>query len=292
MIVTEIIKMLRPKQWTKNFFVLMPLVFGGGLVDPTKIILSIKGFILFSIAASSVYIFNDILDKNSDAVHPTKRSRPLAKGTVSIKTAYILAALLAVISLAASSIYDIRFFACIIFYLMLNISYTLFLKKKVILDIMSIAAGFEARIWAGSLIIGITPSIWLQLCVFILSVFLGAVKRRHEIIEHPENAVSQRAVLSEYSTSFLDQLISISATLSIVFYGLYAVSSSIQERLGSSNMLYTVPLVIYGIYRFLFLAPVKELGGDPSEILLKDRSLMICILVWIVVSAVLLYGKI
>lgn len=281
---------MRPKQWAKNLFIFMPLVFSGTLFVANNIAEAISAFIVFCIASSGVYILNDIQDMKKDSFHPKKKARPIASGALTVRAGRIAALTLLSLTLAVSFFISRSLFSTVTAYIALNLLYSFVLKHEVLIDVMVVALGFELRIWAGSFGIGVEPSIWLQLCVFILAIFLGLLKRRHEKTSLPqETGGNHRGVLNQYKIYLLDQLIMISATLCVVFYGLYAISPDMLSRIGSTNMAYTIPFVIYGIFRYLYVVHIKRLGGEPGEVLASDIPFLLNIVLWLITSASIIY---
>lgn len=285
----NIIKTLRIKQWVKNSFVFMPIIFGGKLLSIPDLEKVLQAFVIFCVTASGIYIINDIADKKTDRLHDEKKKRPIASGKLAVFPALCVSIILIISALFASFRMDAGLFSVVCIYTLLHLLYSMGLKKAVILDVIAIAIGFELRIWGGALVVGIIPSIWLQLCVFVLAIFLGSLKRRHEKISLYDKAAEHRDVLGHYKIYFIDQMTMIAATLCVVFYGLYAISPDIISRIGSTNMAYTIPFVIYGIFRYLYVTHANKSGGDPGEILLTDIPLLIDIILWISVSAVFVY---
>jgi len=280
---------IRVRQWVKNLFIFLPLIFGAALFDTVKFFLALSAFIVFCMASSGIYLLNDVFDKNKDGFHPLKRNRPIALGLLDTKTAITIACICLLLSLFLALKINLLFATTTAVYILIHIFYSIRMKREVILDVIIIALGFELRIWGGGLAVGIYPSVWLQLCVFVLALFLGFIKRRTEKIALFKNADKHRNVLAHYKIILLDQMITISATLCVVFYGLYSISPSIVTDTGNIYMAYTVPFVIFGIFRYLYIVHVKKNGGDPSEILLKDFPLIVYILLWVVISGTLVY---
>lgn len=286
-----IVKSMRLRQWVKNVFVLMPIVFGGKLFHLPILFNVIQAFFIFCLASSAFYIINDIKDERRDAFHPLKRIRPIASGELKKSTALAISFVLAIASFAWAFYLNISLFILILVYALTHLLYTFKFKREVILDVVIIALGFELRVWGGGVTAGALPSIWLQLCVFLLALFLALIKRRQEKISLYRDAAKHRDVLSRYKIYFLDQIIMISAALCIVFYGLYTVSPDITSRIGSNHMAYTIPFVIYGIFRYLYVVHAKKTCGDPTEIVLTDPALIIDMVLWLIVSAYLIYGS-
>lgn len=283
-------RLLRMQQWVKNVFIFMPLIFGGYLFNAADAAKVFGVFVTFCLLSSCVYIINDINDLKSDRFHPQKKHRPLAASEVTVAQALALAVILMAAALLAGFLIGPAMLFIMALYVLLHLAYTFSLKKTVILDVIAIACGFELRIWAGAVVLGFRPSIWIQLCVFVLALFLGFIKRRHEKRILYERAAEHRGVLMHYTAYFLDQMIMISATLCVVFYGLYVMSEDVIRRTGTVYMAYTIPFVVYGIFRYLYLVHVKKLGGDPGEILTSDAAFAVNILLWITAAVAILYA--
>lgn len=273
--------LMRPKQWVKNVFIFFPLLFSGEIYNIGLLADCVLAFIGFSFVASSVYILNDCFDVRQDIFHPLKAHR--ASVIQSLKRSSI-AALIGLCAIAGLTIlYGVGVNICLLalFYIALFIVYNYYAKKIVLLDVFIIAVGFQIRIWIGSLAAGVEPSAWLQMCVFLLALFLGFAKRRYEITALKDNAVNHRGALAHYTAYLLDQIIIICSTLSIVFYGLYAISGEVLHSDGNYHMVYSVVFVIYGIFRYLYLIHIRKLGGDPGQILFADMPLMVTVVLWI-----------
>lgn len=280
--------LLRVGQWTKNGFIFVPLFFSQHLLDKHFFLLSISAFFSFCFISSSMYIINDILDKERDKYHPLKKLRPIASGKISIISGLVLSFLLLILSIFMASPLPQTFYLIILGYLFLQIFYTLFLKNYVILDGISISLGFILRILGGGIAIGVPISSWLLLCTFFLALFLAFCKRRSEM--ELENYVDQRMVLEKYSKPFLDHLISISAGVTVLCYSLYIISPETMKKFHSPYLILTLPFVVYGIYRYLYLVHVKNIGENPSSVLFKDKPFLFNILLWILVFFAILYG--
>ncbi len=288
-IVRVFLRLIRIKQWIKNLFVFAPIAFSGRFMDPAALYAASIAFISFCFISSGVYIVNDLADIHRDKLHPKKCLRPLASGNVSKPVAVFLAGVFIISGIALAFSLSREFVYLAGLYLILHGMYNFVGKRIVLVDIGCIALGFCIRIWAGAVAVGVLPSGWLQMCVFLLALFLGFTKRRSEMAMLKEKAVEHRTVLREYSLYFLDQLIMISATLAIVFYGLYTISSDIVSRVHGHVMVYSVGFVVYGIFRYLYLIHVKKRREDADEVLLADLPLALNVLAWIVFSLVVLY---
>ncbi len=276
-----ILQLFRVKQWIKNGFIILPLIFSGRFLDISLWFITLKTFLAFSLITSVFYIINDIIDRKADRLHPIKSKRPIAAGKISPQKSIGYALLSALSAFFFLRTLNSLTWITIGIYIILQFIYNLFTKHWVILDVITIALGFLLRIWIGALAIGIIPSMWLQLCVLALALFLGFTKRRHELSILKKNASIHRLALSEYTLRFLDQMTIICSTLAIVFYGLYTISSDITYSIGHSGLLYSICFVVYGIFRYLYLVHVKKLGDDPGEILLRDGPSMINALAWL-----------
>jgi len=288
---SAIIATVRPNQWVKNLFVFGPLLFSHRLSDITTDLRAVAGFVLFCLAASAVYIVNDLMDLQLDRQHPTKRLRPVASGEINRKTAVTVAVLLALVTTAGSLALGGVFTALILGYVVLNVSYSLGLKQVVIIDVMMIGAGFVLRVLAGAAAIHVSPSHWLVLCTILLSVFLGFTKRRAELTLLNEKAAEHRKVLTSYSPVFLDQMISVATATTLMCYILYTVDARTVNSVagGSRGLLLTVPFVMYGIFRYLYLVYRQEKGGSPTTALLHDRMMLLSVALWTLLCVAVIY---
>jgi 4-hydroxybenzoate polyprenyltransferase len=273
--------LLRVRQWIKNSFLIFPLIFSGHLRIWPLWVECLEGVVAFCLLSSGMYIINDIVDLKKDHYHPKKSKRPLASGKVKVPQAVVIAALCLTLGWSISWHIGHEFFILALAYVLLHTLYNLRTKHVVIVDVLTVAFGFQIRIWAGSVAVHTIPSLWLQMCVFVLALFLGFTKRRYEISALKSDAAAHRGVLSHYTSYLLDQIIMICSTLTIVFYGLYTISSEIVQSVGGYEMFYSTAFVIYGIFRYLYLIHVRKLGDDPGDILLSDLPLIIDILLWL-----------
>jgi 4-hydroxybenzoate polyprenyltransferase len=272
-------RLLRPQQWTKNLLVLAPLVFADQLHSKSQCFKALILFVAFCVISSSIYVFNDLMDRKSDRAHPRKQNRPIASGRVQPGLAAVISALLAALGLTLVWNTPMAALACILGYLALQTSYTLFLKRMVILDVLAIAAGFVLRAAAGAFAIQVVISPWLLICTTLLALFLALSKRRSELLAS-ERAIEHRAVLEEYNLAFLDQLIAIVTSCTVLAYILYTFSDQTMQKFPSHLMPLTLPFVLYGIFRYLFLIYRKCEGGEPELLLIKDIPLLIDIILW------------
>lgn len=280
----NIIKLMRPKQWIKNLFVFAPLLFSYSFAESGKIEKSILTFILFSLISSTVYVMNDILDVESDRVHPKKRLRPIASGAIKVPQAVGALIVLLLVSLIGSYFVDIKLFAVIVLYLINNLLYSFKIKHIVIVDIVSIAIGFILRITAGALVIDVKLSGWIILCTFFISLFLGFEKRRNELVKLSGKAGEHRKILEDYSEELLAQYSNISITCTLVCYAIYTFVA----YPANNYMMFTNIFVVYGLFRYKYLADKKGTGGSPTEAVLTDKTIMIDVLLWIISSAVII----
>jgi 4-hydroxybenzoate polyprenyltransferase len=280
---------MRPRQWVKNLFVLTPLLFSQNLFAFAAVGRALAAFILFCLASSSVYLLNDIKDRKQDRLHPRKRHRPLAADELSLGIA--LGAMLAlVVCMLAGGVMlskSLAFVLCA--YWLINLLYSSWLKHQVILDVFAIASGFVLRVVGGGVVISVEISHWLLLCTTMLALFLGFSKRRHELVHLGEKAGSHRQVLREYNPHFLDMMIGIATASTVVSYALYTVSEQTVQRFQTQGLLATLPFVLYGIFRYLYLVYQKNQGEDPTRILLTDKPTMINLCLWALTVGVILY---
>lgn len=279
----ELLRLVRPRQWVKNAVVYAALVFAGRLGDPGAVVLATVTFVAFCFASSTVYVLNDLRDLDEDRAHPVKRRRPLAAGMVSTRAAVVEGVVLAAASLGLGLFLPARALVVLVTYLLLNLAYTLGLKRVAIIDVMSIALGFVLRVQAGIEAIAAPQSAWILLTMFFVALFLAAGKRRSELAQLAGQD-GRRAVLGSYSLGFLDLLLGVSATTALLCYALYAVTVQSDE-----TFLLTVLPVTFGILRYLFLVLVQERGEDPDELITRDRPLAVAILLWAAFSVAVLY---
>jgi len=285
------LELLRPAQWTKNLVVFAALVFSKHLFDPHSLALVSLAFLAFCATASGAYVANDIRDCERDSQHPVKALRPLPSGRVGRGAAMVLAATLMLLGVGGAWALGPPFGALVSLYLLLQFAYTFALKAVVILDVMAIAAGFVIRAAAGGVVIDVPISPWLMICTFLLMLFLGFSKRRHELVLLETRATDHRATLRDYSPYFLDQMIAVVTASTVVAYAIYTASPEVQEKLGTDKLYLTIPFVLFGIFRYLYLVHQREEGGNPTQVLLTDRPLLLDVGLWFATIAVLLYWK-
>ena len=280
---------MRPTQWPKNVFVLAPLVFGHLLGDRAAIARALLALVAFCLASSSVYLGNDIRDRNEDRQHPLKRHRPLAAGTLPVPVAVVALVLLAAAALGLAWSLGAEVALLLGVYIALNALYTGGLKHVVILDVMILSAGFVLRVLAGAAATAVQVSSWLLLCTIFLSLFLGFSKRRHEITLLAEGATSQRRVLHHYSEAFLDQMINVVTASAVVSYALYAVAPETVEKYHTQHLVYTIPMVLFGIFRYLYLMYQQPGERNPTEAILGDPPFLINMVLWGLAVVVIVY---
>jgi 4-hydroxybenzoate polyprenyltransferase len=283
------LRALRAGQWTKNVFVLAALVFAQLLNDLEAVLTALGAFAVFCVLSSAVYVLNDLADREADRRHPVKRFRPIAAGELTVGAASVLAVVLAAAGLAGAWYLGASFASVACSYLLMNLAYSLVLKRVVILDVMLVAAGFLLRAWAGAVVLNVAMSHWLVLCTGLLALFLGFVKRRQELVV-AQGSTETRPILREYSLPFLDQMIAVVTASTVLSYTLYAFSTEVAEKLGTRYMGLTIPFVLFGIFRYLYLVHHKGQGESPSGLVVTDVPLLADILLWGASVIVALYA--
>jgi len=281
-------RLVRITSWPKNFFVFVPAVFSKHIFETAVLKNVIIAFFIFSLASSIVYIFNDIMDASKDRIHPLKKDRPIAKGIITKREAGTLFFILLALFIAFTFRLKYDFVMIVWFYIILNLLYTLFLKKIVIVDIFCIASGFMIRVLSGAFIISVLISNWLILTTMFLSLFLAIMKRRVEIAGSP-NALEQRDVLKDYSLNFTDQIGAITASGVILSYALYSVADRTVKSFGTEGLVYTTIFVIFGIFRYMYLVYKKEKGENVIEVILTDLPMMINLILYILTAVYIIY---
>lgn len=280
---------LRPAQWTKNLIVFAALIFGQRLLDGEAVLRSVVAFLAFCALSGVVYLLNDVVDREADRQHPLKRLRPIAAGDLSVTAALVSGAVLLVGALTASALLGGVFLAHAVTYVALQVAYTLGLKRQVILDVLSIALGFVVRASAGGAAIGVPVSQWLLICTILLALFLALAKRRHEITLLGDDAARHRAILGEYTPYLVDQMIAVVTASTLMGYAFYTVSNETEQRFGTEWLGLTLPFPLYGIFRYLYLVHRRSQGGSPTELLLADRPLLVCVALWGATIIALIY---
>lgn len=276
---------MRPKQWTKNGIVFIAVVFAHRLGHAHDVLLGLLAVLIYCLASGVVYIVNDLVDLEKDRQHPIKRHRPLASGKLRPRTALVAALAIFLATLAVSAVASPIFLVTVVAYVALNVVYSFYLKNIVLLDLFGIAGSFLLRAAGGAVIIGVQISAWLYLCTLLGALFIGLAKRRHELLVLEGTAASHRKILGEYTTEFLEELITIVSSATLVCYALYTYFAYPDTH----AMMATVPFAIYGIFRYLYLVHLKNEGGAPEEILLHDRPILADIACWVLTAGVILY---
>ncbi|MFN3872681.1 MAG: decaprenyl-phosphate phosphoribosyltransferase [Ignavibacterium sp.] len=283
------LKLIRVPQWIKNFFVFVPLLFSLHLFDKDYFLLSLKAFIVFSLASSFVYVVNDIIDIEADRAHPKKKNRPLASGKISKSSALILAAVLLVVVLSSYFFFNYQFVSFLYAFLILNVLYSFYLKHIVILDIFSIAAGFSIRVLAGAAVIDVPVSSWLILTTMFISLFLGVMKRHSELVQIADNNKTTRKVLAEYSTNFTNQMATVAASGVIICYALYTVSQRTVSVFNTENLIYTTPFVVFGIFRYMYLEYQNNQGENTTQVMMTDVPMILTVISYAIVTVLIIY---
>ena len=281
---------LRPEQWSKNLFLFAGVLFGARLTDLGAIGRATAGFAIFCALSGVVYLFNDLADRAVDQRHPLKRLRPIASGRLSPRIAFTAALVLGVTALAAAVWLSTTFAMYAGAYVALLVVYSVVLKHLVIIDVLTIAAGFVLRAAAGAVVVFVPISHWLLVCMTLLALFLALSKRRHELTLLGADATTHRPILEEYSPYLLDQMIAVVTASTLVAYAVYSTSAETAERLGTTRLGLTSPFVLYGIFRYLYLVHQKRGGGSPADLLLTDRPLLACVGLWALCVALILYS--
>lgn len=294
--IRPIIKLIRPKQWLKNVFVFVPMFFGGSLLDPDDIRASVLTFIAFSFVASSVYCINDINDLEADRRHPVKCRRPLASGAISVGMARVLTLLMFVLACAFTAPvgdleHILRVGGVLLFYYVMNICYCTKLKQYAIVDVCIIASGFVLRVLAGSLATDIIPSRWLVLMTFLLTLFLSLAKRRDDVLRMNETGEPPRKNTIRYNLTFINQAITMSASVTLVCYIMYTVSPEVTDRFHSDMLYLTSVFVLLGMLRYMQLTVVDKKSGDPTKMMLNDRFTQLVVVAWALTFFILIYVK-
>ncbi|MDD6954193.1 MAG: decaprenyl-phosphate phosphoribosyltransferase [Prevotella sp.] len=287
-----VIRIVRPRQWVKNFFVFIPLFFGGQMSNTALLLDALTTFVAFSLAASSIYCLNDIVDVEADRQHPVKCHRPIASGQVSVSAAYVLMAIMLILSMTVCPMLKGRSMAVgavVLGYWIMNIAYCVWLKNFAIIDVCLIAFGFVLRILAGGLATGIEPSNWLVLMTFLLTLFLSFAKRRDDVLRMEATGKPPRKNTIRYNLTFINQAITISASITLVCYIMYTVSPEVTARFNSHYIYLTTIFVLVGLLRYIQIAVVDKQSGDPTKIILRDRFTQLVVLAWMVSFLFIIY---
>ena len=292
------VRSLRPTQWVKNFLLFAGVLFAGLLTHPAALFRAVEGFVAFSLLSGAVYLFNDLRDLEADRLHPRKRHRPLASGALTPGAAWMGLVLVVAAAAILSLHLGPRFAGTALAYLILNLAYSLGLKHVVLVDVLAISAGFVLRAIAGvELLVPLVPDVelspWLLVCTFFLALFLACGKRRQELLHQDlAQAEGRRRVLLAYNASFLDTLVAVSAATTLVAYAIYTIWPATVEKFQTTGLLWTIPFVTYGVFRYLWLTRVGEHGEDPSQTIVTDKPLIVAIVLWGAVVAIVLYARV
>jgi 4-hydroxybenzoate polyprenyltransferase len=281
---------LRPHQWTKNLVVLAALVFSKHLFDRDAALRATIAFAIFCALSGAAYLLNDLTDLDQDRLHPRKRLRPLASGALSVRAAWRAAIVLFLLGLGGAALLGSAFALVALAYVGLNLAYSFGLKHAVILDVLAISIGFVLRAVAGALAIDVVFSDWLLVCTILLALFLSLAKRRHELVTLDATAAGHRRILAEYSPYLLDQMISVVTASCLTAYAFYTMAPKTLEKYQTDRLALTIPFVLYGIFRYLYLVHRREEGGSPTDLLVTDRPLLVAVALWAVTVALIVYS--
>ena len=280
---------LRPYQWTKNLVVLAPLAFAQRLYDLGAVVAASSGFVVFCLVSGSVYLINDLFDVEGDRKHPVKSQRPLASGALSSSLAIAATVVCLLAGVGWAFALSTGFGLVVGVYFLIMAGYSVFLKNVVILDVLIVAFGFVLRAVAGAVVIDEPFSNWLLICTLLLALFLALAKRRQELTLLAGQASEHRRILGEYSPYLLDQMIAVVTASTLVSYALYTLAPETVERLGTDRLVWTLPFVLYGIFRYLYLVHRREEGGNPTRVLLNDRPILVTVALWAATVVALIY---
>ena len=297
---SPILRLIRPKQWIKNFFVFLPLFFGGNLLHGPNLLAAILTFVAFCFAASSIYCFNDLVDVEADRRHPVKCHRPVAAGLISVRQAYGLMALMFLLSMLTIGLLAtinipvvgkgwIWVALVILFYWLLNLAYCAELKDHAIIDVCVVAFGFVLRILAGGLATGVVLSQWIVLMTFLLTLFLSFAKRRDDVLRMQQTGEAPRRNTSRYNLTFINQAITITGSVTLVCYIMYTVSPEVTAHFQTRHLYLTSIFVLLGLLRYIQIAVVDEKSGDPTKVVLRDRPTQLIVLGWLLAFLVIIY---
>ena len=287
--IVALVVSLRPRQWIKNLFVFAGLIFSHKLFTPDAW-LALIAFVVFCALSGAVYLVNDVADRERDRAHPRKRLRPIAAGALSPGVAVSAAVLLTLASLAVSTVLGRSFLLTAVAYVLLLMSYSVLLKHLVIVDVLTVATGFVLRAVAGALAVDVDISGWLLICSIVIALFLALGKRRHEYLTLDVEAARHRPILAEYSAPLLDQMIAVVTASTVTSYALYTMSPETVAKFGTRLLPATLPFVLYGVFRYLYLLYRRQLGGNPSELFLNDKALMVNAVLWVAAVVAIIYG--
>ncbi|MHB9031436.1 MAG: decaprenyl-phosphate phosphoribosyltransferase [Anaerolineae bacterium] len=290
-VLLNLIRTMRPKQWAKNIFVFAGVFFDGRILDPNRIMRSLAAFIIFCLVSSAIYLVNDLVDIEKDRQHPTKRNRPLASGALQPWIAKLAAAVILLITLPLAFWLNLGLGLVTLTYVVLMFAYDFWLKHVIILDVMVVAAGFVLRVLAGALVVHVSRfSPWLYVCMTFIALFMAINKRRHELVLLADGANNHRAILGSYTLEFLDDMLALVTTATVVAYSIYTFAAPNVPQNGA--MMLTIPFVLYGIFRYQYLVRNKNLGGAPEDIALGDIPLIATCVLWAITVALVIYWPI
>ena len=281
---------LRPHQWTKNLVIFAALALSKHLFEPEAVARTTLAFVVFCALSGAVYLVNDLSDLERDRLHPRKRGRPIASGALSLLVARWVALAMGLASLGFSLLLGRGFALVAVGFLGLNLAYSFVLKNVVILDVIAIAIGFVLRAAAGAIAIGVRISDWLLVCTILLALFLALAKRRHELVSLNDTAAFHRAILAEYSPYLLDQMIAVVTASCVTAYAFYTLAPETIEKYRTDRLALTIPFVLYGIFRYLYLVHRREQGGSPTDVLLTDRPLLVAVALWAATIVAIVYA--
>ncbi len=287
--VSAVLESMRPRQWVKNLFVFAGLIFGQKLATPL-VWVALGAFAIFCALSGAIYLLNDVADRENDRLHPRKRDRPIASGRLPVRTAIGVAVALIAGSWSASWFVSPPFAVVAVLYTALLTAYSAWLKHFVIVDVLVVAAGFVLRAAGGALAIDVEISGWLLICTILIALFLALGKRRHEYLTLASAAPTHRPILVEYSAELLDQMIAVVTASTVTAYALYTMSPETVAKFHTHLLPATLPFVLYGIFRYLYLLYRRQLGGSPSELFLSDRPLLVNALLWMLTVLAIIYG--
>jgi 4-hydroxybenzoate polyprenyltransferase len=287
--IRDIIQAMRPHQWTKNFFVYAALIFSQNVFNFPLLLKTTIAFSAFCLISSALYIFNDLKDLEEDKLHPLKSKRPIASGKIKKPTAILMIVVLGLLGFSSAFTLNKNYFIIILVYFLIQMAYSIRLKHIVILDVFVVALGFLIRVVAGGLAIEVSLSSWLLICTILLALFLALSKRRHELVLLEDGASDHRPILEEYSPYLLDQMIAVVTASTVIAYCLYTISEETVTKFGTTHLIFTVPFVLYGVFRYLYLIHQRSEGGSPEALIIKDKPLLIDIFLWIATAVIILY---
>lgn len=287
---SAIIMLVRVKQWVKNVFVFAPLMFSLQLFNTPLLLKTAVAFLAFSLVSSSLYAMNDIVDLERDRHHPKKKNRPLPAGLLTIPQAAITGVLCLGCGAFLALWLDLAVAGVLAVYLLMNVYYSLWGKNIIILDTMLIAVGFVLRVLAGAYAIAVPPSSWMLVATFFLALLLGMGKRYNELRVMQKDSASHREVLDEYNEPLLRQLFAVASSATVVAYALYTMDPAVIQAFQTENLVFTLPFVVFGVFRYLYLVFKHDLGGDPTELIYRDRTMLVTVVLWVISVVILIYG--